>query len=622
MIRFPNKRTALNLLFKLSIDILVINVAILAAYYINNMGSITNITYSIHLNEVILVTLIYIIVFYLFGLYKILWRFASSRDRLSTLISTIIGTLIIYNYALLNHSELHPTYFVTLWMIVFISKNCINLIYKLKQQNLLFPSKFKNYKNILIIGAGQAGSMVIEELLANPEMKKKPVAVIDDCDWKYGTKIKGVSVVGNRDKIVEIVKQKEIDEIIFAIPSAPKLESKKILSICATTKCKLKTLPDIHNLIKDDVVLKSVRDVNISDLLGRDEVNLNHIEDVTYLKDQVVLVTGGGGSIGSELCRQVAEMGIQKLIVLDIYENNAYELQQELLRKHKGKFELTVAIASVQDEAMINEIFKKCRPNIVFHAAAHKHVPLMEDSPKEAIKNNIFGTYNVAKISAKYHVDKFILISTDKAVNPTNVMGATKRVAEMTIQSLNKKYTTKFASVRFGNVLGSNGSVIPLFMKQIQEGGPVTITHPEITRFFMTINEAVQLVIQAGAITGGGEIFILDMGTPTKIVDLAKNLITLSGYEPDKDIKIVCTGLRPGEKLYEELMLQEEGILSTKYKKIFVANPAEFEFTEFTFELEFIQKLLNNSDFDAFQELERIVPNYKRTENVYAVIAN
>lgn len=434
----------------------------------------------------------------------------------------------------------------------------------------------KNKESVLIVGAGDAGVTILREMMVSDKVKYDVVGFIDDDLKKVDSYILGVPVVGTVGKIPDIVEKMHIQTIVVAIPTAGASRIKEILDICMPTKCKVKILPGIYQLLNEQVSVSRLRDVDVQDLLGREPVKTNIDEVIGYIKDQVVLVTGGGGSIGSELCRQIAGHGPKQLIVLDIYENNAYDIQQELKRKYPN-LNLVTLIASIRDSAKMDDVFKKYRPDIVFHAAAHKHVPLMETSPNEAVKNNIIGTYKVVKCADKYGVKIFVQISTDKAVNPTNIMGATKRVCEMIIQTYAKRSKTRFTAVRFGNVLGSNGSVIPLFKKQISEGGPVTVTHKDIIRYFMTIPEAVSLVLQAGAYAKGGEIFVLDMGEQVKIYDLAKNLIRLSGYEPDKDIKIVFTGLRPGEKLYEERLMAEEGLERTANNRISIGKPLDID---------------------------------------------
>jgi len=464
------------------------------------------------------------------------------------------------------------------------------------------------YKRTLIVGAGDAGVMVIKELLNHPEMGIIPVAAVDDDKNKINKIINGVKILGDRHGIAKIVKEKDIDHIIVALPSAENADKSEILNICKDTGCKVKTLPGVYQIINGKVDISQIRYVQIEDLLGRDPIELN-IEGIEqYIRNNVVMVTGGGGSIGSELSRQIAEYKPKKLILLDIYENGVYDLQQELLRVNKG-LDLVVIIASVRDRARLEQIFKTYSPDMVFHAAAHKHVPLMESNPTEAIKNNVFGTLNVAELSDRYNVKKFVLISTDKAVNPTNVMGATKRIAEMIVQAMARYSRTEFVAVRFGNVLGSNGSVIPLFKKQIAEGGPITVTHPDIIRYFMTIPEAVQLVLQAGSMAKGGEIFVLDMGKPVRIVDLARDLIRLSGFVPDVDIKIEFSGLRPGEKLYEELLMAEEGLQSTNHEKIFVTQPLFVDYKKLHEEILELQRVILNND-DLRNVLREMVPTY------------
>ena len=457
---------------------------------------------------------------------------------------------------------------------------------------------------------------MVGELGRRPELKKRVVGLIDDDKQKLGTYIDGVRVLGNRHDIKKIVKEKDVEEIIIAIANLEKKILKELINECKDLKVKVKIMPGLNEIIDGKFSVESIRDVDVNDLLGRETVKLDYSGIADYLQEKIVLVTGGGGSIGSELCRQIVRFNPKQLIIFDIYENNAYEIQMELKRNYP-ELNLVTLIGSVRDKVRLEHVFNKYRPNVVFHAAAHKHVPLMEDSPCEAIKNNVAGTLNVAEVSSKYKVERFVLISTDKAVNPTNVMGASKRLCEMIIQAINKESNTDFVAVRFGNVLGSNGSVVPLFKKQIAKGGPVTLTHKEITRFFMTIPEAAQLVLQAGVYAKGGEIFVLDMGEPVKIYDLAENLIKLSGFEPNKDIKIEVTGLRPGEKLYEELLMDEEGLKNTAHEKIFIGKPGTFDLTKLK---QSISKLMNISTDDDMGQLrntlKHIVPTYKEsTEN-------
>lgn len=461
----------------------------------------------------------------------------------------------------------------------------------------------------MLIGAGEAGNIILNEIKKSAYVNKSIKCIIDDNPAKKHTYLSGVPVVGNRHTIIRNAIKYDIEEIILAIPTLSAKDRKEILEICKQTGCHLSILPGLYQLINSEVTVSSLREVEIEDLLGREPVKANLPSIMNYVKDQIVFVTGGGGSIGSEICRQVARYKPKKLVIIDNYENNAYEIQMELKRKHP-ELDLKVLILSVQNHLRMHNIFQDYKPDIVFHAAAHKHVPLMEDSPHDAIKNNVFGTFNVAKEAGLSGVKRMVLISTDKAVRPTNIMGASKRVCEMVIQYMNTQYDTEYVAVRFGNVLGSNGSVVPLFKKQIANGGPVTVTHPEIIRYFMTIPEAVSLVLEAGAYAKGGEIFILDMGEPVRILDLAENMIRLSGLIPGEDIEIQFTGLRPGEKLYEELLIDEENKKETENKRIFIGNPKMMPPEQFG-------KLIAELDHAAFSEdprirevVKKLVPEY------------
>jgi len=519
----------------------------------------------------------YILVFLLFGVYNGIVRFFSIKEYSICFLASLVSGLLVCAernlFSFLGSVRQH------MLASVFIGVLCISLraFCRLVLNYLLNRSNQGQKRNrLLIVGAGHAGHRVIREILSTEFAKYDIVGLIDDDKAKLGCTISGIKVIGGRDKIVKVCADKKVDMILVAIPTLPAEERKKLLDICHVTKCRVSVLPNIDMLFENERLTDHIRRVEITDLLCRDSVKLNNEAIGDLIRGRVVLVTGGGGSIGSELCRQIAKYNPSRLVILDIYENNAYDLQNELT-SHFPELKHSVVIASVRERARLEEVFKQYRPVVVFHAAAHKHVPLMEENPEEAIKNNVFGTFNVAACADSYGVEKFVLISTDKAVNPTNIMGASKRICEMIIQTLDKTSQTDFAAVRFGNVLGSNGSVIPLFKKQIEEGGPVTVTHKEITRFFMTIPEAAQLVLQAASYASGGEIFVLDMGEPVKIYDLAENLIKLMGYEPGKDIEIKITGLRPGEKLYEELMMAEEGLTSTQNEKIFIAKPLHIE---------------------------------------------
>lgn len=475
---------------------------------------------------------------------------------------------------------------------------------------------------VMIVGAGEAGQMVINEINKNKgKLNRQVVALIDDNEQLLGQEVCGKTVDGMVDDIPDLVKKFMVDEIIFSIANISNKRKKEIIDICRATSCYTKTIPSFLEIIDGKVDFKIIRDVEIDDLLGRDPVNLDMDKIRGYISHKIVMVTGAGGTIGSELCRQIYKYGPRKIILLDNYENNVYNVQQELLMKYDHQLDMDVVIANIREEKRLEEIFSKYRPDIVFHAAAHKHVPLMEANPTEAVKNNVFGTLNLLKISDKYGVKKFVLISTDKAVNPTNIMGATKRLAEKLIQIYNENSPTDFVAVRFGNVLGSNGSVVPLFKSQIQAGGPVTVTHKDIIRYFMTIPEAVALVMQAGAMASGGEIFVLDMGDPVKIDDLARNIIRLSGFEPDVDIDIVYTGLRPGEKLYEELLMAEEGLKVTDHNKIFIGKPQEFNRDEIFGQLEELKLASEDEDVPRVISLiKKLVDSYKKPEDVNKLI--
>ena len=560
--------------------------------------------------QFIYITLIKLIIFAFFKMYRSIWRYASVEELVNIVLAAIVSNLAILSYTHLIGSNLPISVYIiaTLFDMMFIggARFCLRVV-------KLYMDKFnqdKNKKRIMIIGAGEAGVLVIKEYKNHPQLNSKPVALIDDDEYKQGRVIMGVPVVGKRDDILAQVEKLKIDEIILAMPSASKKDISSIVDICKKTKAKLKILPGVYELIDGKVTIKNIRDVQIEDLLGREEIKTDINAISSYIKDKVILVTGGGGSIGSELCRQIANIKPRKLVIIEIYENSAYDIQNELLRRNKD-LNLKIYIASIVDRDIMFDLFNIERPDVVFHAAAHKHVPLMEDSPKESIKNNVFGTLNLVHAADKYGVKKFVMISTDKAVNPTNIMGASKRICEMIIQSVNPVSKTDFVAVRFGNVLGSNGSVIPLFKKQIEEGGPVTVTHKDVIRYFMTIPEAVSLVIQAGAIVKGGEIFVLDMGKPVKILDLAEDLIRLSGFEPYKDIQIEIIGLRPGEKLYEELFFEEENVTSTIHDKIFVAKPTFTDYKLLMKSLEEAKRIIKEgTDEDLKVYIQSIVPNY------------
>lgn len=584
----------------LTADFLLVNGAFLGSLMLRFDGVVPDQYIQVYLRYGFFLSAVALLVFASFNLYSNLWQYASIYEIINIVMAVSLFTLIGWVFFLFAPGNLPRSIYVMVWYMLLISVGGIRLIRRLHYpwRHIFTRHYGKINNNLLIIGAGQAGSMVIKELFDHPELGC-PVAILDENPLKTGCRIHGVPVVGTMQDLDKTVKKLRVNEILVAIPSAPETDICRILNQCKETGCKLKRLPGIFLLIDSKISIRQVRDVNIADLLGRPEVALDMDSICSYIKGQVVLVSGAGGSIGSELCRQIAGFAPRQLIMLDNYENNLYQLQLELLHIYP-KLQLHTLIGSVQDEVRIDSILVKYMPEVIFHAAAHKHVPLMEDSPSEAIKNNIFGTLNVAKAADRHNVKKFIFISTDKAVNPTSVMGASKRVAEIAIQQINKRSKTQFASVRFGNVLGSNGSVISIFQKQIARGGPVTVTHPEITRYFMTIPEAVQLVIQAGALAVGGEVFILDMGEPVKILDLAKDLIALSGYN-ENDIEITFTGLRPGEKMYEELLLDAEIADKTSHEKIFICRVNDGK-TALTEELRFLQKTLKVTADAKFSE--------------------
>ena len=554
-----------------------------------------------------------IVVFYAFRLYHSIWRLAGFEE-LKTLIQAYIVLLFLYVAGML-FMKLHMprSYYFMGYVLSIVLTGGSRIAYRLLSSWTKKSTKGQEAEpadRVMVIGGGQAGQAVIREMMNSSHLNTKVCCVIDDNPNKRGRVLEGVPIVGDRNDIVEKVKEYKITRIVYAIPATTGANRKAILNICKDTGCRMQTVPGVYQILNEEVSVTKLRDVEITDLLGRAQVKVNNCEIMKVLKDKVVMVTGGGGSIGSELCRQIASAGPETLIIFDIYENNAYEIQQELKRKYHD-LHLVTLIGSVRNTKRVNAVIEKYRPDIIFHAAAHKHVPLMEESPNEAIKNNVEGTYKVAKAAAKYGVHKFVLISTDKAVNPTNIMGASKRLCEMVVQMMDRQSDTDFVAVRFGNVLGSNGSVIPLFKKQIAEGGPVTVTDKRIIRYFMTIPEAVSLILQAAYYAHGGEIFVLDMGDPVKIDDMARNLIRLSGYVPDEDIKIEYTGLRPGEKLYEELLMDEEGMTETENELIFIGKPIEMDDEDFKEKLDLLDQA-SRMESDQIKEIvAQIVPTYQ-----------
>ena len=520
-------------------------------------------------------TLAALVIFKFFNLYNSRWEYAGERELLNIGFASVCAAVFYYTVALLLRRVLPRSFPFLLALLLFVLEALSRFLCRRATQDIRQRASHVVKSRTMIIGAGTAGAMAIREFDENPHSRNKAVCLIDDDPAKLGTRIRGVRVVGGRGSIPEAIRKYDVEEVIFCIPSASLPVRNEILEICSGSGVIIKTLPTLSQLANGEVTLQQVRSVSIEDLLGRTQVNTDNSAMAPKVEGKTVLVTGGGGSIGSELCRQLAALRPGKLIIFDIYENNAYDIQMELKRTHP-ELDLLVLIGSVRDEQRVRSIFDRYRPAVVCHAAAHKHVPLMEDSPAESIKNNVFGTYKVAKAACDFGTELFILISTDKAVNPTNVMGASKRLCEMIVQSMNGRGKTNYIAVRFGNVLGSNGSVIPLFKKQIAEGGPVTVTDKRVTRFFMTIPEAVSLILQAGAYAKGGEVFVLDMGAPVRIDDMARKMIRLSGFEPDVDIKIVYTGLRPGEKLYEELLLKSEGLEKTDNSLIYIGHQMQY----------------------------------------------
>jgi len=551
-------------------------------------------------------------VFYMFRLYHSIWRFASVNELARMVIANIVLAVLIVLISELCNIRMPVSFYLVGFMLSFIITTGVRFSYRfLRAARDMLLQKKHRYGNerVMIIGAGSAGKIIIHELIMSRHLDSKVCCVIDDNPIKMGRMLDGVPIVGNRYDIPDMVKKYKITKIIYAIPSTNHVTKKDIFNICKETGCKIMTVPGVYQLLDGDVSVASLREVQVEDLLGREPAIVDNKGIHSFINGKVVMVTGAGGSIGSELCRQIAKEKPGLLIMFDIYENNAYDIQQELKRELPD-VAIATLIGSVRNTNRVNSILEQYHPEIIYHAAAHKHVPLMEDSPNEAIKNNVFGTYKLAQAAVNYGVKRFVLISTDKAVNPTNIMGASKRICEMIVQMMNRKGKTEFVAVRFGNVLGSNGSVVPLFKKQIEEGGPVTVTDPNIVRYFMTIPEAVALVIQASIYAKGGEIFVLDMGEPVKIDDLARNLIKLSGYEPDVDIKIEYTGLRPGEKLYEEMLMMEEGLQSTPNHKIHIGKPIEMSDENFVKQLDALEEACTHESTRIKRMVAEIVPTY------------
>lgn len=551
-----------------------------------------------------------LIIFIILNLYNNVWSFIGVHEELMIVVACTLSTAFQGLGMEVFMLEVPRSYYVFYLFLMVTTTTITRFSYRMLAtvKHGLKRNRGK-IVNTLVIGAGEAGSVIVQEIKSSKYLNRNVVGIIDDNPSKKGKYLHGIKILGNRNDVKRLAEKYDVQEIILAIPSASAKDTRDILKICNETECKLKVLPGMYQLITEEVSVSKLKEVSIEDLLGRDTINIDVESVCNHVNNQVVMITGGGGSIGSELCRQIAAHNPKLLIIFDIYENTTYDIQQELIKKYPS-LKLETLIGSVRNTKRIESVIERYRPNIIYHAAAHKHVPLMEDSPNEAIKNNVFGTYKTARAADKYGVKRFVLISTDKAVNPTNIMGASKRICEMIIQTFSRYSATEYVAVRFGNVLGSNGSVIPLFKKQIAEGGPVTVTHPDIIRYFMTIPEAVSLVLEAGANAKGGEIFVLDMGEPVKIADLAKNLIRLSGYKLGEDIEIKYTGLRPGEKLYEELLTKEEGLKKTANALIFVGKPLEFDEVHFLSKLKELEEKANSESYEIKELVADIVPTY------------
>lgn len=595
-------------------DFIIWNLSFYISYAINK-NCLTFVSVDERFFEYLaIMNICFIAMFLAFKLYDKIWRYADVEDffyaGLATLCANFMFFVLTRVFMIKMSPRMHFIFLLTSMSAIVIFR----LIYRINRLiDNVSNEDVKDKKRMLIVGAGESTALLLREMYKYSRNKYRPVAIADDDNEKIGRKILGIKVEGSTDQIPELCEKFDIEVILFSISSISLAQRRRILDICAKTNLEVRIIPNMYEVLTSGTSLNSaIRKIKVEDLLGREPIIFDKNKYGGYVQQKTVLVTGGGGSIGSELCRQIAELGCKRLIILDVYENNAYDIQQELKMKYGNDLNLSVEIATICDKKELEDIFIKENIDVVFHAAAHKHVPLMEKNPEEAVKNNVFGTLNLIECSHKFKVKKFVQISTDKAVNPTNVMGATKRICEMLVQMENMKSSTEFVAVRFGNVLGSNGSVIPLFEEQIKKMGPVTVTHPDIIRYFMTIPEAVSLVLTAGGIAKGGEIFILDMGDPVKIKDLAENLIRLSGYTPGEDIKIEYTGLRPGEKLYEELLMDEEGIQKTKSRKIYIGKPISLDENRFTQDLEELKSICNKgSKEEIIQMLLKIVPTFK-----------
>ena len=608
-----SRQKAFRIGFLMALDALLINATSILAILLQENLSWTKMMWQPYMHILVpysvISTIVIIGIFVPFKLYNSLWEFAGVDELFHIVVAgAIVSILKFIVNSIPGIPHFQVSYPVISGLLLVGAIGLSRMAYRVAR-TLLRPSSQPGKVRTLLVGAGKAGAMALRELQTSERSLNDVVCIVDDDFTKRGSFLRNIKICGACSDIPAIVKQYKIDEIILAIPTATPEQRRRIVSICQQTRCRLKTLPGLFQLANGDISVKKIRSVDVLDLLGRDSVKVDLSEIAAYVKGKTVLITGGGGSIGSELCRQIAKQDPKRLIIFDIYENNAYDIQQELVRS-MPELTLDVIIGSVRDRPKVEELFSVYQPDLVFHAAAHKHVPLMESSPNEAIKNNVFGTYNVASAADRFGAERFVLISTDKAVNPTNIMGASKRICEMIVQSMSTRSATKFVAVRFGNVLGSNGSVIPLFKKQIADGGPVTVTHRDVIRYFMTIPEAVSLVLQAAAFASRGEIFVLDMGEPVRIDDLARNMIRLSGFEPDVDIKIVYTGLRPGEKLYEEMLMKEEGLRTTQNELIHIGKPLDIDAVAFDAQLKSLYAACKNNSPRICTLVAEIVPTY------------
>ncbi len=606
------KNMSIRKLVLIFIDSITLCLSCITAFFLSNSLSIVRLSVSDTYWALALFVLFNLLSLIVCGTYRSIWRYAEVKSFLLVIAALCIGSAVSYGVALAIRRMPSNIYMVLSFLIAAFAMVGMRLVYQFIYTAMCRHISTELKEPTLIVGAGQAARSILTEMLRT-NRRYNPLCIVDDSKDKIGRTINGIKVYGPTEIIPELCEKMGIHTILFAIPSCCETDRRRILKICSATKCKIEVLPYLDETIREKDLLNQAKNINFEDLLGRPAIQFDNRDVAAFVENEVCMVTGGGGSIGSELCRQIVKYHPRQLIIVDIYENNAYEIQQELLRQYGDSINLEVQIASVRDFKKMDRLFKTFMPSVVFHAAAHKHVPLMETNPEEAVKNNVIGTFNVANLADLYRVKKFVLVSTDKAVNPTNVMGATKRCCEMIMQYMAEQSTgTEYAAVRFGNVLGSNGSVIPLFRKQIEAGGPVTVTDPDIIRYFMTIPEAVSLILQAGAMAKGGEIFVLDMGAPVKILNLAENLIRQYGKEPYRDIRIEFTGLRPGEKLFEELLMSEEGLQSTMNNKIFIGNQVPVDIDDFIKKMRALKDVVNDEDVGVIiRRLYDLVPTFQ-----------